>query len=126
MKKLRNILASISWTSVLRVSLYVTACLIVLYSIPKEGKFKYEYQKGSPWKHETYYAPFEFSIYKSEAEIEKERQAVKNNKKVLLWLGSLPGLSKFTPSSVLKDQLQCLPLPLILAKGFSCNKQARL
>lgn len=85
MKKLRNILASISWTSVLRVSLYVTACLIVLYSIPKEGKFKYEYQKGSPWKHETYYAPFEFSIYKSEAEIEKERQAVKNNKKMYFW-----------------------------------------
>ncbi len=85
MRKLRNILSSISWTSILRVSLYVIACLIVLYAIPKEGKFKYEYQKGSPWKHDTYYAPFEFSIYKTEAEIEKERETVRNGRKLYFW-----------------------------------------
>ncbi|MCR5455767.1 MAG: HDIG domain-containing protein [Bacteroidales bacterium] len=70
---------TLSWSDILRVSLYVVACLIVLYAIPKEGKFKYEYQKGSQWKHDDLSAPFDFAIYKTEAELEKERQEVRNN-----------------------------------------------
>ena len=71
----------VSWLDILRVSLYVIACVIVLYAIPKEGKFKYEYQKGSPWKHDNYFAPFDFAIYKSQAEIEAEREAIKKESK---------------------------------------------
>ena len=32
-------------------------------------------------------------------------------------LGSLPGFSRFSPLSVDRDQLLCLPLPFIPAKG---------
>ncbi len=65
-----------TWTTILRVLLYVIAYTIVIYAIPKEGKFKYEYQKGSPWKHENLIAPFDFAIYKSDKELEDERQNV--------------------------------------------------
>ena len=61
-----------SWAGVLRLSLYLIACIIVIYAIPKESKFKYEYQKGSPWRHENLIAPFDFGIYKSAAELEAE------------------------------------------------------
>ncbi len=71
-----------SWASILRVILYVLACVIVLYSIPKEGKFKYEYQKGSPWRHDNLIAPFDFAIYKTDAEIEAEREAIQNDKRL--------------------------------------------
>ena len=81
MKNRKNIPAMVSWLDVLRVSLYVIACVIVLYAIPKEGKFKYEYQKGSPWKHDNLIAPFNFAIYKSQAEIDAEREAVKKDSK---------------------------------------------
>ena len=37
--------------------------------------------------------------------------------------GVLPGECKMIPVSVLSDQLLCLPLPLIPAKGFSWSKQ---
>ena len=40
-----------TWSSIFRVLIYVIAVTIILYVLPKEGKFKYEYQKGSPWKH---------------------------------------------------------------------------
>ena len=70
-----------SWSDVLRTSLYLIACVIVLFAIPKEGKFKYEYQKGSPWKHDNLFAPFDFAIYKSQAEIDAEREAVKRDSK---------------------------------------------
>ena len=77
MKQRKNLPAMMSWSDFLRVSLYVIACLIVLYAIPKEGKFKYEYQKGSPWKHDDLFAPFDFAIYKGQAEIDEEREAAR-------------------------------------------------
>ena len=81
MENRKNWPAMVSWLDILRVSLYVIACVIVLYAIPKEGKFKYEYQKGSPWKHDNYFAPFDFAIYKSQTEIETEREAIKKESK---------------------------------------------
>ena len=45
------------------------------------------------------------------------------NWNTLLFSGSLPGLNKLIPSSVVSDQLLCLPEPLIPSNGFSCNKQ---
>ena len=81
MKNRKNIPAMVSWLDILRVSLYVIACVIVLYAIPKEGKFKYEYQKGIPWKHENLIAPFDFAEYKSQAELDKERDSVKRESK---------------------------------------------
>ena len=81
MKNRKNIPAMVSWLDILRVSLYVIACVIVLYAIPKEGKFKYEYQKGIPWKHDNLIAPFDFAEYKSQAELDKERDSVKRESK---------------------------------------------
>ena len=52
---------------------FITAALLFLI-LPGEPKFKYEYQKGFPWRHENLVAPFDFAILKTPAEIEKERQ----------------------------------------------------
>jgi hypothetical protein len=71
-----------SWAGALRIMLYVIACVIVIYAIPKESKFKYEYQKGSPWNHENLIAPFDFGIYKSEQEIEDEKSEIEKNAKM--------------------------------------------
>lgn len=49
----------------------VTAVLLFLI-LPGEPKFKYEYQKGFPWKHENLIAPFDFAILKTSSEIETE------------------------------------------------------
>jgi hypothetical protein len=53
----------------------LTLCCIVFF-FPKGGKFKYEFQKGKPWQYENLYAPFDFSIKKTDAEIAAARQAV--------------------------------------------------
>src|SRR5699024_9436155 len=42
------------------------------------------------------------------------------------WLGVLPGLNRFFPESVLRDQLLCLPEPFTPAKGFSWSRHTRL
>ncbi|MDF4204603.1 HDIG domain-containing protein [Maribacter sp. SA7] len=59
--------------------LYFVAVAFIVFFLPKGGKFKYEFQKGKPWQFENLYAPFDFSIQKTEAEIEKEKQVIENN-----------------------------------------------
>lgn len=57
-------------------------CLVIVFLIvqffPKNSKFQYEFQKGKLWLYETLYAPFEFSLKKSENEINKEKQAIED------------------------------------------------
>lgn len=48
----------------------------MLFLFPREGKFRYEFQKGKPWMHSVLVAPFNFPIYKPEAEVQKERDSV--------------------------------------------------
>jgi putative nucleotidyltransferase with HDIG domain len=43
---------------------------------PREGKFQYEYTKNRPWKHESLIAPFDFPIYKEEAQLEQEIDSI--------------------------------------------------
>ncbi|MFK5974642.1 MAG: HDIG domain-containing protein [Flavobacteriaceae bacterium] len=59
--------------------LYIISICCIVFFFPKGGKFKYEFQKGKPWQYENLYAPFDFSIKKSGAEISREQQAVKDS-----------------------------------------------
>jgi len=56
-----------------KVLLFVIAIGLIVYIFPREGKFKYEFQRGKPWAHEDLIAPFDYPIYKSETEIEEEK-----------------------------------------------------
>ncbi len=59
--------------------LYVLAVGFIVFFFPKGGKFKYEFQKGKPWQFENLYAPFDFSIKKSNEELTTERQEIEKN-----------------------------------------------
>ena len=59
--------------------LYILAVGFIVFFFPKGGKFKYEFQKGKPWQFENLYAPFDFSIKKSEEELKLERQEIEKN-----------------------------------------------
>jgi hypothetical protein len=55
--------------------MFVCVCVIVI-SLPKGRKFKYEFDKGKPWMHEQLIAPFDFAIEKSKQEIETEKREI--------------------------------------------------
>ncbi len=59
-----------------RISLFLLAAAIIVVMFPKEGKFRYEYQRGKPWMHEALIAPFDFPILKTEAELMQEEETV--------------------------------------------------
>ena len=69
-----------------RVLLFIITGIIVVLMLPKEGKFKYEYQKGRPWSHEDLVAPFDFAIEKPKPELDAEIEQVKENAKTYLRL----------------------------------------
>ncbi len=49
---------------------------LIFLVFPGESRFKYEFQKGSPWRHETLIAPFNFAILKTELEIATENDSI--------------------------------------------------
>ncbi len=69
------------YREIFRAALFVVAILLILFTLPREGKFKYEFQKGKAWMHEDLVAPFDFPIYKTDAELIAERNSILNNLK---------------------------------------------
>ena len=65
----------------LKILTFVVAVIIVVAVSPRERIFKYEFSIGKPWKHKDLYAPFDFSILKTEKQLSKERQEVLKNLK---------------------------------------------
>ncbi len=59
--------------------LYLVSIFFIVFFFPKGGKFKYEFQKGKPWQYENLYAPFDFSIKKTDSEVEQEQLTIVNS-----------------------------------------------
>lgn len=59
-----------------RLLIMLIICVITVYLFPKVGSFQYEYQKGMPWRYETLDAPFDFPIYKTDVELQEERDKI--------------------------------------------------
>lgn len=90
------------WLKVLYFLVAIVATVLVL---PPEGKFKYEFQKGKAWMHEDLVAPFDFPIYKTDAELISERSAILSNSKTFFKLDTTSAskaVSKFR-SDVIKE-----------------------
>ncbi|MDX9881908.1 MAG: HDIG domain-containing protein [Prolixibacteraceae bacterium] len=75
MKKLLTRLSQYYHYFFLGIVFLVTIFLLFLI-FPGETRFKYEFQKGSPWRHSTLIAPFNFAVLKSDAAIAAEKDSV--------------------------------------------------
>ncbi len=54
--------------------LFLISIVLLVFIFPKEGKFKYEFQRGRPWMHRDLIATYDFAILKPAAELEQERK----------------------------------------------------
>ena len=61
---------------IIKVFALLLAVTLVVYLFPREAKFKYEFSKGKPWMHEDQIAEYNFPIYKTEAELTRERDSI--------------------------------------------------
>jgi len=67
------------WNTIQIVLIYVISIFLVYFMFPREGKFKYEYTKNKPWRHENLVAPFDFPIYKTDQEVQQELDSLEKN-----------------------------------------------
>jgi putative nucleotidyltransferase with HDIG domain len=59
-------------------ALYIlTTAFIIAFFFPREGKFRYQFNEGKPWKYEMLTAPRDFPIYKEAAEIEAAKDSIR-------------------------------------------------
>ena len=61
-------------SQIFRIFLFFLCVIFIVYLIPKNTKFKYDFKEGMPWKYETLISPFDFEIYKTSKEIEIEKK----------------------------------------------------
>jgi cbb3-type cytochrome oxidase subunit 3 len=67
------------WKTIQILLIYIVSILLVYFMFPREGKFRYEYSKNTPWMHENLVAPFDFPIYKPDEQVQRERDSLLNN-----------------------------------------------
>ncbi len=79
------------WKSIQIILLYLISILLVYFMFPREGKFQYEYSKNTPWMHETIVAPFDIPIYKSEQQLQMERDSLQRTSRLYFFYDSLVG-----------------------------------
>lgn len=58
------------------VFLHISTVAFILWIFPSQVTFNYQYSKGRPWNYENLYAPFDFEIRKTDAQIRSEREAL--------------------------------------------------
>ncbi len=64
------------------ILVFILTFLLITYMMPRERKFTYEFQIGSPWKKENLTAPFKFSIYKTDEEYQAEMDSTLSDLKL--------------------------------------------
>lgn len=68
-----------NYYEILKVILFILAIVTVVWISPKESFFRYEFRLGKPWNHNDLIAPFDFSILKTDKQIEEERDQILSN-----------------------------------------------
>lgn len=54
----------------------VCSILIITAFLPKQPRFRYEYEKGKVWMHENLVSPYNFAILKTASELERDRENI--------------------------------------------------
>ena len=60
----------------MRGAMFVAAIIVIVQFFPDEKRFKYHYQKGKPWQYGLLTAPFDFPIYKEDAQLQAEQDSI--------------------------------------------------
>ena len=58
---------------------FVVTALLIAYFFPREGKFRYQFYEGKPWRYGLLTAPSDFPIYKTDDEVKAEKDSTATN-----------------------------------------------
>ncbi len=61
--------------------IFIATVSIIVYFLPKQGKFNYEFEINRPWNYGLLQASFRFPIYKNDQQVEREKDSIMANYK---------------------------------------------
>ena len=64
-----------------KIFLFLLSIICIVYLFPKEATFKYEFQKNQPWRYETLIAPYDIPVFRTEKEVESEKESIRSKNK---------------------------------------------
>ncbi len=64
------------YTAVIKYILMGLSVLIITLILPKQARFKYEFEKGNVWMHDDLVSPYNFPIKKTADEIKKDKESI--------------------------------------------------
>ena len=68
---------SFSWKDLSYKSLlFIGTVALIVYFLPRDGKFNYQFDINKPWKYGQLIATFDFPIYKDEAIVKREQDSL--------------------------------------------------
>lgn len=56
--------------------IFIATVSVIVYFMPQEGKFNYQFDINKPWKYGLLQASFDFPIYKNDAQVQKEQDSI--------------------------------------------------
>lgn len=59
--------------------IFLAAVVLIVYFLPREGQFNYQFDINKPWKYGLLQASFDFPIYKGEDEVKREQDSIMKN-----------------------------------------------
>ena len=59
-----------------KVLIFIATVAVIVYFMPRDGKFNYQFDIGKPWKYGQLMATFDFPIYKDAKVVEREQDSL--------------------------------------------------
>lgn len=56
--------------------LFIGTVALIVYFLPRDGKFNYQFDINKPWKYGLLQASFDFPIYKNDIQVQKEQDSI--------------------------------------------------
>lgn len=56
--------------------IFIATVSVIVYFLPNEGKFNYQFDINKPWKYGLLQASFDFPIYKDDLQVQKEQDSI--------------------------------------------------
>lgn len=60
--------------NLIKVAFFLLSVLLIAQSFPREGRFRYSFQEGKPWRYGLMTAPYDFQIFKTDSIIDAEKE----------------------------------------------------
>ena len=59
-----------------KYGMILASIVLITIFLPKQPRFRYEFEKGKVWMHEDLVSPYNFAVLKTQSELEKDRENV--------------------------------------------------